>query len=98
LNLIYKKNKNKRKRKILKNSKLKVAHAFLAPAELGPAHGFNGLTQSDVLGNRGYKGVRQLGLNPNTPPSHLHAPQLLDFSTSCHLRRLPLDPPRQYYV
>jgi hypothetical protein len=34
---------------ILENSKLKVAHAFLVLAQLGPAHGFNGLAR---LGSR----------------------------------------------
>jgi hypothetical protein len=35
--------------KILKNNKLKVAHAFLVPAQLGSAHGFDGLAR---LGSR----------------------------------------------
>jgi hypothetical protein len=31
--------------KITKNSKVKVAQAFLAPTQLGPAHGFNDLAR-----------------------------------------------------
>jgi hypothetical protein len=43
LNLIYK--KKKKEIKLLKNSKVKVAQAFLAPAQLGLAHGFNDLAR-----------------------------------------------------
>jgi hypothetical protein len=35
--------------KILKNSKLKVAHASLVPAQLGSAHGFDGLASGPNL-------------------------------------------------
>jgi hypothetical protein len=64
--------------KIQKNSKLKVAHASLVPAQLGSAHGFDGLASGPNLPR----------------PLLSCAPQLLlEISTGSHLRRLRLDPP-----
>jgi hypothetical protein len=49
--LIYK--KSKRKIKLLKIVKIKVAQAFLVAAQLGPVHDFDGLARKLVYGLNG---------------------------------------------